>query len=113
MPSLLAYQEKFDRLPMHLTFGLACLIRFYKGEWKGNELPLNDDEAVIKKMNEIWQTETMHDVSKKSLENMDFWGEDLTKTPHLVSKIAFALQLIEAEGVEKAFKKFAAEFPSA
>jgi tagaturonate reductase len=35
LPSLLAYEEKYNELPVHLTFAFACLIRFYKGEWKG------------------------------------------------------------------------------
>jgi len=34
LPSLLAFQKDCNRLPLHLTFAFACLIRFYRGEWK-------------------------------------------------------------------------------
>ncbi|WP_031426201.1 tagaturonate reductase [Flavimarina sp. Hel_I_48] len=112
LPSLVEYQQKFNRLPVHLTFGLACLIRFYKGEWKGTDLPLNDEENIIKKMNEIWQAEQLQEVAQQALQNMGFWGQDLTKIDQLALKIALALQLIETEGIENGFKKFTAEFPT-
>ncbi|HEA30071.1 MAG TPA: tagaturonate reductase [Leeuwenhoekiella sp.] len=113
LPSLLAYEEKCNRLPIHLTFGLACLIRFYKGEWKGRELPVNDDETIVEKMNEIWKLKEHKKVAEATLQTMDFWGEDLSKIDGLVEKTGQALQLMDAEGIENGFKKFAADFASA
>ena len=112
MPSLLAYEKKYNRLPVHLTFGLACLIRFYKGEWKGKELPINDEENIVKRMKGIWKIKDHEAVAKEALQTTDFWGEDLSKIEGLVKKTAQALQLMEAEGIEKGFEKFVADFAS-
>src|SRR5690606_22033292 len=40
LPSLLEYVELKGKLPIHLTFALACLIRFYNSQWQGEVLPL-------------------------------------------------------------------------
>src|SRR5690606_15510135 len=47
LPSLLEYIEIHNKLPVHLTFAFACLIRFYKGSWKDKELPVNDSADII------------------------------------------------------------------
>lgn len=110
LPSLLDYNNKCNRLPLHLTFTLACLIRFYKGEFKGNELPVNDEEAILKEMKEIWTIADYEKIAEEVLNKELFWGQDLTKIGDLKVKIAQALQLIDSEGIEKGFNQFASQF---
>ncbi len=110
LPSLLAFHQKYNRLPINLTFALACLIRFYKGSWRGEDLPVDDDPAVIAIFEEAWSTENTSTVAKNILKNREFWGENLAKIPDFQANIVNALELIEEEGVEMGYKKFAAQF---
>src|SRR5690606_1152637 len=54
LPSLLAYQERLKAIPPRLAFSLACLILFYRGEWQGCELPVNDEARVVDISREAW-----------------------------------------------------------
>lgn len=107
LPSLLAFEKEYNRLPENLTFALACLIRFYKGTYKGKALPVKDDAAVVAFFNEAWQTEDYAKVAQKVLSNVGFWDQDLTAISGLEQKVAIALELIEEHGVEEAYKKYA------
>jgi len=107
LPSLLAFEKEYNRLPENLTFALACLIRFYKGTYKGKALPIKDDAAVVAFFNEAWQTEDYAKVAQKVLSNVGFWDQDLTVISGLEQKVAIALALIEEHGVEEAYKKYA------
>jgi len=106
LPSLLEYNEKFQKLPAHLTFAFACLIRFYKGEWHGEALPINDSEVIVDTFKTIWASDDYKSVASAALENTDFWDEDLTKVNNLVETIAVALEEIDANGVEQGLKNF-------
>ena len=110
LPSLLSFHQKYNRLPVNLTFALACLIRFYKSSWKGRDMPLNDDEAVIAYFKNVWESDDYEHIAKNVLARTDFWGQDLTLIDSLDTQIARALKVIEKEGIENGFKKFAAEF---
>ncbi|MCJ7757704.1 MAG: tagaturonate reductase, partial [Gillisia sp.] len=106
LPSLLAYRKKYDKLPLHLTFAFACLIRFYKGEWNGESLPVQDDKAVLENLKEIWELHSYKEIAQQVLQNTSFWDTDLTQLPKLQEQIALALELIESNGIEKGFKDF-------
>ena len=106
LPSLLEYNEKFQKLPAHLTFAFACLIRFYKGEWHGKALPINDSEVIVDTFKTIWSSNDYKSVASAALEKTDFWDEDLTKVNNLVETIAVALEEIDANGVEQGLKNF-------
>ncbi|PRP68054.1 tagaturonate reductase [Nonlabens agnitus] len=107
LPSLLEYVEKYNRLPTHLTFAFACLIRFYKGTWKGEDLPIKDSDEVVAFFKKVWSTNDLNQVVEQTLSNTDFWDEDLTKVPHLSNAIVLALDEIESHGIEKGFKNYA------
>ncbi len=47
LPSLTGYVDVHKKLPVHLTFAFAALIRFYKGTWKGESLPVQDSEDIV------------------------------------------------------------------
>ena len=106
LPSLLEFQEKFNKLPLHLTYAFACLVRFYKGEWKGHSLPVNDDEEVVKQLRKSWEHNSYKEITEEILSNESYWGQDLTKIPNLKERIAFALDCIDNRGVEAGFKSF-------
>lgn len=110
LPSLLAFQKKYNRLPCRLTFALACLIRFYKGEWKGRSLPVKDDAEIIKKFHEIWELGDYSKISSASLQETQFWGKDLTRLPGLQENIEKALREIDENGIETGWNKFLEEY---
>ena len=106
LPSLLAYQEKYRELPVHLTFAFACLIRFYKGEWKGRELPVQDDPEVKEFFINVWKKMDFKEISGEVLRQTKFWDEDLTKIPGLEEQLALGLEQIEERGIEDGFSVF-------
>lgn len=109
LPSLLEYASIHNKLPLHLTFSLACLIRFYKGEWNGTRLPVNDGQDVVEAFNHIWKLDDYKQIAKATLENTKFWEQDLSKISGLTDAIAFALEEIENNGVEKGFVNFSSK----
>lgn len=110
LPSLLEYQQKKGKLPVHLTFAFACLILFYKGIVKGKPLPLNDSPEVIDFFKNAWQQINSSQTSNMVLSNTHLWDQDLTQIPELQKRIAEALSLIDEKGVEAAFITFLAKF---
>lgn len=106
LPSLLAYHEEFGSLPTNLTFSLASLIRFYKGEWNGEALAVQDDGQIVDFFQDLWNMEDYGEIAGKALSNRDLWDMDLDRVPFLTQSVAKALELIDSLGVEKALKKF-------
>lgn len=104
LPSLLGYYEKKKELPQHIVFVLAALIRFYKGEWQGEETPINDSEQVVTFIQKAWQNVNYADVAEVVLSNEDFWDEDLTTYPGLKEKVAKYLEQMDSEGISQAIK---------
>ncbi|MCW5515681.1 tagaturonate reductase [Muriicola sp. Z0-33] len=110
LPSLLTYIEEGRGLPIHLVYAFACLIRFYKGSWEGEVLPVNDNKAIVNNLSVIWESESYKVIIDKVLQNREYWGEDLTETPQLKEAIASALAHIEKDGIAPGFSKFRKEF---
>ena len=110
LPSLLAYQKSKQKLPVNLTFAFACLLRFYDGKWKGAALPVKDDEAVVSKIKQIWEAHSYKEIAENILSEEQFWDQNLNEVPDLTQKIAEALELIDSNGVEKAYEQFSAKF---
>jgi tagaturonate reductase len=110
LPSLLKYIEIHDKIPTHLTFAFACLIRFYKGSWKGENLPIQDSEDIVSKFTEIWKSNDYLEVTKKVLSIEAYWGEDLTKIKDLPNAVTLALKEIEANGIEKGFSNYQKQY---
>src|SRR5690606_2489809 len=106
LPSLLDYQDKFGKLPLHLTFSFACLIRFYKGDWKGTVLPVQDDAQVVDFFKTLWRTNDYATISERTLSHLEFWDEDLTQVPELSQHVAKALECIDAFGIAEGLNKF-------
>ncbi|TQI69318.1 tagaturonate reductase [Gramella sp. Hel_I_59] len=112
LPSLLGFQQKFDRLPLRLTFAFACLIRFYDGKWKGESLPVKDDEATVSTLKKIWESHSYNEIAKNVLSKTEFWDSDLNEIPGLKQHIAYALELIDNKGIESGYEAFSEKFSS-
>lgn len=106
LPSVLGYISKYDKVPTNLTFAFACLIRFYKGTWKGESLPVDDSVEITNVFKEIWASNDTEKVVDQALSNTEFWGEDLTKVKGLSEALVLALKEIEANGIEQGFVHF-------
>ncbi|MBC9798323.1 tagaturonate reductase [Sinomicrobium weinanense] len=107
LPSLTEYYRREGKLPGHLIFALACLIRFYKGQWKGKQLPVQDSAAIIKAFEEAWALSSFRETTSRVLADNQFWGENLTQTvPGLEDAVVIALEQIEKYGVEEGLKNY-------
>ncbi|MCM8568416.1 tagaturonate reductase [Gramella jeungdoensis] len=110
LPSLLAFQKKFNRLPLKLTFAFACLIRFYDAKWKGKSLPVQDDEQVMSSMKKIWELHSYNEITEKVLGKTEFWGVNLNEIPELKEHITFALEVIDNKGVRNGYEVYSEKF---
>ena len=88
LPSLLVYKAQFVKVPAVLTFGLAALIEFYKGE------EANDDAAVM----EFMKGASVEEI----LANKSLWDADLS---FMASEINAYVSDIRASGMRAAVKK--------
>jgi tagaturonate reductase len=111
LDSLLESYQRTGKLPAILCFGLAALIRFYKGEMEdgkyfgtrdGGSYEIRDDADVLAFFNDAWET---GGVAKKVLSNDAFWGQDLTKVEGLLALVEADLKDMETLGVKKAVEK--------
>jgi tagaturonate reductase len=84
LPSLLSYWEKNQTWPENLTLGFAALILFYRGDFKGEKLPLNDDSEVISFFENAWKKIDLKDTLEEILSNKLLWEKDLTQYPGLI-----------------------------
>ena len=110
LPSLLEYVALNKKLPTHLTFAFAALIRFYKGTWKGEKLPVNDSTDIVDAFAEIWKSNNYGEIATKTLGKTNYWGEDLNQTENLTDAVALALEEIDANGIEVGFTHFSKRF---
>ena len=104
LPSLLAYNTKFNRLPFNLCFSLASLLFFYKGDWQGESLPIQDNPEVISFFEEQWKLDDTYTSVKVILSNIDLWGEDLSQVKNLVDMIADFIDSFDSSGIMETYK---------
>ncbi|MNQ21186.1 Altronate oxidoreductase [compost metagenome] len=106
LPSLLGYYNANKKLPVNLTFSLASLIRFYKGTWNGQSLPVKDGEDITTFFDGLWKSDDYEKIARLTLQNKGFWDQDLTEIPGLTKAITIALEEIDSNGIEAGFAKF-------
>lgn len=107
LPSLLNYYERKGELPVNLVFSLAALIRFYKGEYEGKPVPLNDDADAIAYLSDLWKqcdgsVESISNLADKVLRWEYAWKKDLTSVPGLKALLTEFLLKIEQKGIREA-----------
>lgn len=114
MPSLFGYVERFEKLPQHLSFSLAALMIFYRGDEirngvliahrNGQEYQVKDDKEVLEFF--VANADKAADqIVLDFLSNTSFWGQDLNKVPGLTESITGYVKDIESLGVREALRK--------
>ena len=95
LPSVLEYIKRKNSLPEKLLFSLAALIRFYKGDWQGQTIPMSDTGQVMSFMKEAWSHPDIKTTTKQILSNSFFWDQDLTQIPGLLEKVSMKVKEID------------------
>ena len=106
LPSLLGYYDANKKLPVSLTFSLACLIQFYKGIWNNETLPVKDTPELVEAFKKAWELGNLESVVTTVLANTDFWDQDLNKIDGLSQALVLALTEIEANGIQQGYINF-------
>jgi len=92
LPSVTGYMERKNALPERLLHSLAALIRFYKGEYNGEALPVNDTPDIIAFFKKTWASKDNAFVVKETLGNKEFWGMDLNELPGVTAFVTKSLE---------------------
>ncbi|WP_299547229.1 tagaturonate reductase [Seonamhaeicola sp.] len=106
LPSVLEYIKRKGDLPQRLLFSLAALIAFYKGDRNGEAIPLKDDQSALDFFKTHWATGDISAAAKATLENTNFWGEDLTKYEGVLDAVTNNLESIVNNGMQATLQNF-------
>ena len=101
LPSILEFKKRKGKLPEKLVFSLAALLQFYKGQWEGETIPLNDSVDVLTFFKDAWDNYEDQEFVKKVLSNEAFWGEDLSMVDGLVSHVHRDLSSLNSKAIFK------------
>jgi len=107
--SLIDYTKIKNEVPSHLSFSLAALIAFYKGEYKGKKILLQDDKPHIDYMEKAWagfnlSKENVQAVTENVLSYSELWDLDLNQISGLTNMVSNQLYTILSDGIEEAIK---------
>ncbi len=105
LPAFIEYTQLKGVFPKRIAFSLACMIRFYKGDFKGDKIAVNDDEKVLDFFSQEWgkvtkEEQTIDDLVQNVLSNSAIVGTDLSQYPGLVKYISEVLLAIDKKGVK-------------
>ncbi|UJH68583.1 tagaturonate reductase [Allomuricauda sp. SCSIO 65647] len=105
LPVFEAYCHQKGTFPKRIAFSLACLIRFYKGEFNGEQIVLNDDEYTVQFFNDQWNMLkkehcTILEMVKTILSNRTIFNKDLTQYDGLTGYVANVTLHLEENGVK-------------
>ncbi len=111
LPQLLASQEKNQLLPPRLTFALAALLAFYRGERNGEVYPLQDDAHWLSRFSDLWSdvrngSLPLIGLVETVLADEEHWGRDLNTVPGLTAKVTEQLQAIDDRGMRDALAAY-------
>ena len=106
LPSVLEYIKRKNALPKRLLFSLAALIAFYRGDRNGVNIPLKDDQSVLDFFAVQWVAFDVKAIAKATLQNVDFWGQDLTQFNGLLKEVTTSLNAITKHGMKEALNDF-------
>lgn len=106
LPTFKDYYKGEGKLPKKIVFGLSALILFYKGEFEGDKITLNDDSNVLDFYSLAYKRLDAVELSLAGfvelvLGNNELWGEDLTKFVGLADAITKNIQRIESNGIKE------------
>jgi tagaturonate reductase len=111
LPTILDYIDKFGKAPEALSWSLAALIAFYRGNEirdkallgtrNGGEYQIKDDEDVLLFFRDLWSGPEAEDpaaISRRVLSSRRLWDEDLTERPGLQEAVTRHLSAILTQG---------------
>lgn len=102
LPGLKTFLERKGTLPDGLTLGLAAIITYYRGDKRGtDETVIQDDQKIIDLLKTLWATESPEQIAQGVLAAAFIWGEDLNRIPGLTDKITGYLKDIQQKGILK------------
>jgi len=109
LPQLLAGQQKSGQLPPRLTFALAALIAFYRGEREGERYPVQDDAEWLTRYQTLWARHRDRQMSTRELVTAVLsveahWEQDLSQIPGLVEQVTADLDAILSRGMRDALQ---------
>lgn len=102
LPQLLTYSQRFNKPPKYISFSLAALIAFYRGQYQGQAISLTDDAHLLEKFKE-WQPLYQNDVKtlvSNVLKMTDHWGQDLNNVTGLTDLVTKNLENILAQDIK-------------
>ena len=99
LPTIKCYHKKYNVLPERVVMAFAAFIRFYKGEWQGEAIPLSDDPAVIDRFKQRWDTNDIEDVVTAVLQDEALWHENLSSIVGLHERLCHYLKAVEEKGI--------------
>ncbi|WP_156293762.1 tagaturonate reductase [Serratia oryzae] len=107
LPQLLAGQQKNGVLPTRLTFALAALIAFYRGERQLGNYPLQDDAHWLERYATLWAGVKHRDIPlttlvESVLADDNHWGQNLNAVPGLTAAVTANLRVILEDGMRTA-----------
>ncbi len=91
LPSVLGYVAAKGALPGGLLHSLAALIRFYKGDWHGEKLPVNDTPEIMEFFRRVWSGNP-DEVARQVLGNTELWGTNLNEIEGMTEKVSGELR---------------------
>jgi len=106
LPSILEFIKRKNELPQNLLFSLASLIAFYKGDRNGATITLKDDKEVLEFFSEQWANNSLEQLAKNTLENSNFWGQDLTQINGFLVEVTNYLNGIIQNGMKATLTNF-------
>ncbi len=103
LPGLNVYLERNGKLPKGIVLGLAGIVTYYKGGFRGEtKIELSDDPRIIALLSDLWQSANAQKIALGVLSAEFIWGEDLSKIPGLQEMLAGFIQLIQEKGMRQA-----------
>lgn len=109
LPQLLTNIRQHGAIPPRLTFALAALIAFYRGQRDGQMYPLQDDEVWLTRFAEGWaqvaNVSALQDLVVEVLQDKKHWGEDLTVIPGLAEQVTRYLEVMLSAGMREALAR--------
>jgi tagaturonate reductase len=107
LPTLIDFTKKNGKLPEYIVFSLAALIAFYKGEYRGKTINVQDDVHILQFFTDAWAgfAGNVEPIVKKTLQNEAFWGIDLTSVKGLEERVSYYLSEIMNNDMLEAVKK--------
>jgi tagaturonate reductase len=96
-PALAEYTATYNALPERIVTVLASLILFYKGNYKGEIIPVNDNQQTVAIFKTLWDQKEKGTIDYKELaisilREEQIWGVNLDAIPNLSETVAANLE---------------------